>query len=93
MRVKVKYFLFKGVTGKREEEIVFSGELTVKDLLVILSERYGREFKRRLWDRNGVPKRHIYFLLDGRDIRRLDGLATKLRDGSTLAIIPPLGGG
>ncbi|KYH41288.1 MAG: hypothetical protein AYL32_006430 [Candidatus Bathyarchaeota archaeon B26-2] len=93
MKVKVKFFMMREITGKRMEEVEIEEGATVHQLLEALSEKYGREFKRRIWNEFGLPRGHIQFLLDGKNIRSLNGFETKLKEGSTVAIIPPIGGG
>jgi molybdopterin synthase sulfur carrier subunit len=41
----------------------------------------------------GVQGGYINILLNGRNIRFLQGLATPLTDGAVLAFLPPVGGG
>jgi len=64
--------------------------ITVIQILELLSARYGKEFKDYIWNRYGVVKSHLNFLVNGRNIRHLSNLKTKLRDGDVLAIIPPV---
>lgn len=41
----------------------------------------------------GLTKGYINILLNGRNVRFLDGMATRLSDGVTVAFLPPVGGG
>jgi len=41
----------------------------------------------------GLTKGYINILLNGRNVRFLDGIATRLSDGVTVAFLPPIGGG
>ena len=93
MKVKVKFFMMREITRKRMEEIEVEDGVTVHQLLELLSQKYGQEFRKRIWNEFGLPRGHIQYLLDGKNIRNLKGFETKLREGSTLAIIPPIGGG
>jgi MoaD family protein len=58
-----------------------------------LTKRYGREFKKRLFDKEGKPKRFINIYINGKDMRFLDGLETKLKRGDEILIIPAVSGG
>jgi len=93
VKVKVKFFMLREITRKRAEEVEVEEGATVHQLLEVLAQKYGQEFRRRVWNEFGMPRSHIHFLLDGKNIRSLDGFKTRLKEGSTLAIIPPIGGG
>ncbi len=43
--------------------------------------------------RDGIEKGYLHVLLNGRNIVFLDGPNTRLHDGDTVAILPPIGGG
>jgi molybdopterin synthase sulfur carrier subunit len=94
MKVQVKFFTtLREITGKKEEEIEFSGAITIKELLTQLSKKYSREFVNYLYDEKGDIRTHIQILINGRDIDVFQGLETKLKEGDVIAIFPPVGGG
>ena len=94
MKIGVKYFTsLREITGKKEEEVEFSGIITVKELLALLSEIYGRPFLDYLFDKKGNVQTYIQILINGRGIEASQGLETKLKDGNVVAIFPPVGGG
>ena len=68
--------------------------MTVGELLLRLSESYGERFASRVLgpDRKTLI-RDLKILVNGSDIDFLEGLETKLKDGATLALIPPVAGG
>ncbi len=47
----------------------------------------------QVMDERGEVRRHVNVFVDGDDIRFLAGLATPLRDGSTIVIFPAVSGG
>jgi len=94
MKVQVKFFTtLREITGKKEEEIESSSTITIKELLTRLSKKYSREFVDYLYDEKGDIRTHIQILINGRDIDVFQGLETKLKEGDTVAIFPPVGGG
>jgi len=94
MKVQVKFFTtLREITGKKEEEIESSSTITIKELLTRLSKKYSREFVDYLYDEKGDIRTHIQILINGRDIDVFQGLETKLKEGDTIAIFPPVGGG
>ena len=71
----------------------FPGEVTIKNLLEILSERFGEKFDAEVLDADGLLKKTIKVFVNGRDIEFLNGLSTVLKDGDEVALIPPIAGG
>lgn len=47
----------------------------------------------RLFDGQGQVKSHINIFLNNEDIRFLNGLETKVKDGDTVVLLPALAGG
>jgi len=94
MKVTVKFFTtLREITDKREEEIKFSNELTVGELLEQLSKKYGRRFIDYVYDKKGNMQSYLQLLVNGRSITTSEGFKTKLKEGDRVAIIPPVGGG
>lgn len=95
MKVKVKFFaLVRELTGKREEVVDLADTATVRTLLDKLVDEYGAKFHEYVFDpESKEPRGHLQFLIDGRNIALMQGLDTTLRDGSSFAILPPVGGG
>lgn len=94
MKVTVKFFTtLREITGKRKEEIKSSEDLTVDKLLEELSKNHGRQFINYVYDETGKMRSHLQFLVNGRSITTMQGFKTKLREGDSVAIIPPVGGG
>jgi molybdopterin synthase sulfur carrier subunit len=95
MKVKVKFFaLVRELTGKREEIVDLNDQATVRTLLGKLVEEYGVKFRDYIFDPvSQEPRGHVQFLMDGRNITLMQGLDTALKEGTSLAILPPVGGG
>jgi len=94
VKVTVKLFTaLRELAGKGEITVETNDKLTVETLLHKLKERYGKEFEEYVYDENGDVKGFLQFLVNGKSIETFDGLKTKLKDGDTVAILPPVGGG
>jgi molybdopterin synthase sulfur carrier subunit len=94
MKVTVKFFTtLREITDKREEEIKFSNELTVGELLEQLSKKYGHRFIDYVYNKKGNMQSYLQLLVNGRSITTPEGFKTKLKEGDRVAIIPPVGGG
>ena len=94
MKIKVRFFTsLREITGKKEDEIQSPSIFTVEELLSHLTKKYGREFTEYLYDEKGKVRTYIQILINGRGIKALQGFETKLKEGDTVAIFPPVGGG
>ena len=62
-------------------------------VLDALASGYGEEFRDRLFDDGGRPRRFINIYVNGRDYRFLDKLDTVLHEGDVVALLPAVSGG
>jgi sulfur-carrier protein len=74
-----------------EAETVLDGA-TVQEVLDGLFDRF-EELRARISDDDGSLRRFVNVYLAGEDIRFLDGLATPVKDGAELTILPAVAGG
>jgi len=95
MKIKVKFFaLVRELTGTKEEVVDLDDQATVRTLLDKLVAEHGIKFRDYIFDPvSNEPKGHVQFLMDGRNITLMQGLDTILKEGTSLAILPPVGGG
>ena len=99
LQLKIRIRLFtslRELVGKRELEFEATHSdkpIIVSILLELLAERYGREFRRYVYDESGKVRDYLQFLVNGRSITQLEGFETRLKENDLVAIIPPVGGG
>ncbi len=92
MKVKVEVYGFlRSLTGWSSIEMELAEDSTVGLLLELLADERP-ELKELIFEGDSL-KSYLKVLVDGRDCRLLGGLRTKLKDGSTISIFPPAGGG
>ena len=91
--IAVTVKLFGGLrelVGDSSISVSLSTHATVTDLLNELRHHYPTLSEKL---EPGLTKGYLNVLIDGRNIRSLDGFDTALSNGSTIAFLPPVGGG
>ena len=86
------YATLREITGRSEQPWNSNTE-TVGDLLRELSTRYGRNFKRWVLEEDGSLGKLCIILVNGQDVRELDGLTTRLHPEDSISFFPPVAGG
>jgi MoaD family protein len=87
--VKIPAQLRSAAGGEAEAEVDGG---TVQEVLDGLFQRH-EELRARISDEDGTLRRFVNVYVAGEDIRFLDGLATPVKDGSELTILPAVAGG
>jgi molybdopterin synthase sulfur carrier subunit len=91
--MNLAYFAtLREITGRSKEPWNSNSE-TVGDLLRDLSSRYGKDFKRWILEEDGSLGQMCIILVNGHDIRELDGLTTRLHTEDSISFFPPVAGG
>ncbi len=95
MKIKVRYFTtLRELAKAPEERIRLKAGSTLVNLLDKIVLKYGEEASEYLYDKaSGKVDPSIQFLVNGKSIRDLHGVITKLKDNDVVAIVPPIGGG
>lgn len=93
MKVKVRFFAhLRELTGKKViDEVDCEEGTTISMLLDWLSS--DSRIKDILFDQNLIIKPDISILKNGREIRLLEGMQTRLHSGDEIAIFPRVVGG
>jgi molybdopterin synthase sulfur carrier subunit len=86
------YASLRQIVGAREVDVPAGEGSTVRDALLALVEKYPG-LADSLWQGGDHLSGHVAVLLNGRDLRHLDGLDTRVEEGDILHIFPPVGGG
>lgn len=78
--------------AKGEKEVTVSAT-TLQEALNQLVNRYGESFKKRIFDSSGKPKRFLNFYVNGKNVRFIKFLETRLKEDDELIILPSVTGG
>jgi len=91
--MNLAYFAtLREITGRSKQQWKSNSE-TIGDLLRDLSARYGKDFRRWVLKDDGSLGQMCIILVNGHDIRELDGLTTRLRTEDSISFFPPVAGG
>jgi molybdopterin converting factor small subunit len=93
MRVHVEIgFSFKRELPDDYRELVLPDGADVATALRALADRHP-VLRDRIYSPTGDVRRDVSLLVNGGNAARRSGLATALRDGDRLTLLPPVGGG
>jgi molybdopterin synthase sulfur carrier subunit len=92
MAVKVKIPTpLRGLTNN-QDTVSADGAGTIGEAILDLEQQYPG-MKERLLDDTGELRRFVNIYVNGEDIRFLDNLATAIKPGDELSIVPAVAGG
>jgi MoaD family protein len=77
--------------GSRHLDVEVAGS-TVGDLLDRLADVHPM-LARRIRDETGTVRRFVNVYVDGENVRYSDGLATTVKDGAVVQVLPSVAGG
>jgi MoaD family protein len=80
------------IVGGGQVDIEFRG-VTVKDLIDELIRTFGTPMRNILYPKGDKFSDMLYVLINGNNMIYLDGLASKLKDGDIVAVLPITAGG
>lgn len=91
-KVKARFFggLIEATGGKKEIEASASN---IYELLDEFVRSFGESFKEIALNNNGELRPFVNLYVNNKDIRFLDSLKTRLKEGDSIIVMPAVGGG
>ena len=96
MKVTVEYLgHIKTIIGvEQAEKLELKDDASVGDLLFLLAEKHGENFKKAIYEPSGRDLKSNFILtVNGLLLNQLNGIETKLKDGDRVALMPIVSGG
>ncbi len=94
MEVKIEYLsLMSDITKQQEDSVQIEDNSTVKHVIEKLVEKYGENLEKNIYTPSRKLSAYIIVVLNGKDIRTMEGLETKVNSGDELTFIPAIAGG
>lgn len=92
MQVEVKFLTrFIDITGEKTTQI--EGSENISQLINALCEKYDETFRDVLLDEDGTIRDYLKVMVNGEDIRDIDGTETPLKDGDEIVMFQTIAGG
>lgn len=89
--IKIRFFAtFKEIVGKGEITHNIRSTTTLGEILNMLGEKYGKDFKQTINKNTKQIDINTLIMLNGQNVRDID---VKLKDNDVIIITVPLGGG
>ena len=90
--IEIKFLTrFIDITG--EKNIKIDDFQDINTLIEFLCEKYDESFKEVLFDENGNLRDYQKVMINGKDIRDINGLDTPLKDGDQIIMFQTVVGG
>ena len=94
MEVKIEYLsLMSDITKQQEDSVQIDDSTNVKQVIEKLVEKYGENLEKNIYTPSRNLSTYVIIVLNGKDIRTMEGLETKVNSGDELSFIPAIAGG
>jgi len=90
---KVEFVVPSVLNGGQGEKKISTEASDLRDAFSKIADQMGDNFKRRVFDHNDKPRSLINIYINGKNIRFGGGMATLLKDGDSVYILPAVAGG
>jgi molybdopterin synthase sulfur carrier subunit len=91
--LELRFFAtFREAVGQKTLEREFGADTTVGDVLAAIESEFP-ELAGDVLDDDGEIQPQLSVLKNGREVIHMEGTGTRLADGDTLSVFPPVAGG
>ena len=95
IHVEVRFLgIFQRLSGKKRFQVKLEEPVTVRRVIMKLTETFSCEFKRALVDLElDDPRPNSLILVGGKEVSALQGLETEVKDSEEIVLVPMVHGG
>ncbi len=94
IRTEIKFLsILSDLINSEELIIELTENSTIRHLLNLLHVRIGDKFKKRILSETSDLNNYVILVVNGKDIRTLDGMNTIIRENDKISFLPALAGG
>ncbi|UCC58437.1 MAG: MoaD/ThiS family protein [Candidatus Bathyarchaeum sp.] len=95
VNVEVRFLgIFQRLSGKKRFQVKLVEPVTVRKVIMKLTENFSSEFKQALLDSElEDPRQNSLILVGGKEISALQGLETEVKDCEEVVLVPMVHGG
>lgn len=95
VNVEVRFLgIFQRLSGKKRFQVKLEEPVTVRKVIMKLTENFSSEFKQALLDSElEDPRQNSLILVGGKEISALQGLETEVKDCEEVVLVPMVHGG
>jgi molybdopterin synthase sulfur carrier subunit len=94
VEVKICFFSIL-IDITKDDELIFPLETgsNIRNLLEELTLKFGEKFEEQIFKNSADLSKYVLITINGKDIRTLDGLNTKLEQDDEIFFVPAIAGG
>jgi MoaD family protein len=92
--IHVKFLsLLSNLIDTNELKVELPENSKINQLIPHLQKQIGEKFKKRVLAEENTLNNYVILVVNGKDIRALDGLETNVHDNDKISFLPALAGG
>jgi MoaD family protein len=94
VNVKINFFsILTDITGIEELVFYIDRNSDIRNLLERLTVKFGENFEELIFKNSTDLSKYVLITINGKDIRTLKGLHTKLKQDDEIFFVPAIAGG
>ena len=94
LEVKVNFLsLLIDITEVEEIKLLIADNSDIRNLLDQLAENFGAKFEEMIFKTSHDLSKYVIITINGKDIKLLEGLETKIEKNDEISFIPAIAGG